>query len=130
MINIEDASKDISKIIERHMPELNNRYSQVDHNGAYLKCTKDNRDTIKLQVIPDQSRRQIAVPQSSREYQAQGGHKGLIDKFIQHNPGAWKIDVKVTSSGLIYEIAFSGNENNWDAANFEKDFIKTFLTRR
>jgi len=130
MIYLKDATKEISDIIEKYMPELKRKYRQVDYSnsdeGLSLTCTSDNRDSIKLQVKPDDSRRIIDIPQSNREYQKQGGHKALFKQFDRHNPDAWKIELKMTFSGSTSEIAFSGSENNWNASDFEKNFVDNF----
>ena len=78
MIKLEEASKEISKIIKKHLSELEKKYTRVEHNGASIHCVKANNDTIKLQAIPDHVRRKIDVPQSSKEYQIQGGIKILV----------------------------------------------------
>lgn len=131
MISLEKATKEISDIINKYMSKMEEKYKQVDYayddNGVSLTCKKENRDSIKLQVKPDYSRRVIDVPQSSREYQRLGGHKALIEKFDRHNSDAWKIEVKMISSSITYEIAFSGNENHWNLDDFKKSFFSQFL---
>jgi|JI10StandDraft_1071094.scaffolds.fasta_scaffold973276_2 hypothetical protein len=127
MISLDDASKEISYIIEKYISELKLKYNSVEHYGASLKCVNKNRDFIKLQAIPDYSRSHLNIPKDSREYQLQGGHKKLAEKLAIYNKDAWKIEVKKTSSNVSFEIAFYGSENSWDINEFENNFINLFL---
>ena len=131
MISLEEASKEISDVISQLEPKLKSKYLNVEHRKGYISCTNRHGDVLTLQAIPDSSRRTLRLPRNGKEYQEQGGHKGLHDKFIQHNPDAWKIKVVNSTSSSKYEIAFLGSsdEYNWDAKKFEKEFIRLFLDR-
>lgn len=131
MVKIGEASQEIAVIIKKHLFDLKKIYSKVEltnnTNGASLACLMENNETITLRIIPDDERRSINPPQTSRDYQTQGGHKSLIDKFKAHNPEAWKIQVKKTIGNNVIEIGFYGNEDNWNAKDFEKSFINIML---
>jgi hypothetical protein len=127
MIDLDTASKEISGVITKHLPQLKLKYFSVEHNGAHLQCTLENKASIKLQAIPDYSRNQVPAIKSGLEYQKQGGHKAYAEKLSSYNKDAWKIEVKKTSSGSTFEIAFYGSESNWSEHEFEQNFIAIFL---
>ncbi len=129
MIDLDNASKDIAGVIEKHFSRLEQKYSSVEHHGASIKCFVENRDCIELRAIPDYSRNNLKLPENGLDYQVQGGHKNLIEKLNSFNEKAWKIEVKKTSSGSTFEIAFYGSERDWDVSEFEKDFISVFLSK-
>ena len=128
MVALEEAEKHIDKIILRHMPKLKEKYKSVEQKGGTIICTSTNQDSIKLQARPDYSRRNPKLPMNSKDYQEQGGWKGLHNKFEQKNAEAWAIIVLKTTSGSTYEIAFSGSESVWDSEKFEREFVNLFLS--
>ena len=50
-----------------------------------------------------------------------------MNKIKNHNPDAWRIQVKKTIGNKVMEIGFYGNEDNWNAKDFENAFINTLL---
>lgn len=133
MILIKEAAKQAYDIVNKQKSNLENSYDKVEYrcedNGFFLICSIGTNESISLQIIPDYQRKNINVPKSVKDYQNQGGHKGLIEKFADHNPEAWEIKVNVKNSEdrINYEIGFSGNENNWDTNIFEKEMLRIFI---
>jgi len=126
MISLEEASKEISEIIELFIPELELNYAKVEHCGASIVCAMENGDFIKLQALPDSSRNTLPLPMNNKDYQSHGGHKELIRKFDSHNPKAWCFKLQKKSSGQNYEVHFPGNENSWNSESFKNELRKTF----
>lgn len=129
MTTLDEASKEIANVIKKHMPELKLKYSSIEHHESSIQCKMENGDCIKLQAIPDHSRNNIRFPKNSAEYQSQGGHKSLAEKFSSYNKDAWKIELKKIFSGKTFEVAISGNERNWNILEFEKNFVSQFLQK-
>lgn len=146
MILLKDVVEIIKLIVMKHEPRLRNKYDHVEYDtteeGFFLKCSRGQCTErrgylptctcgkgctlIRLRVAPDVKRRILKVPQSLREYVEGGSSKGLQEKFRNHHPDAWGIEVKCVKGESIFEIAFMGNENNWDEESFRKEFYSIF----
>lgn len=127
MVDLEEAEKQIEMIFIKHMSRLKEKYKSVEQKGGTIICTSTHQDFIKLQARADNSRRTPEFPMNTKDYQEQGGWKGLQNKFEKKNEEAWGITVFETSSGSTYQIAFSGSESNWDPKKFEREFVNLFL---
>ncbi|PZO37901.1 MAG: hypothetical protein DCF19_17720 [Pseudanabaena frigida] len=131
---IDKAIEEIKSVIKSHSKMLDELYLShevnVSENYLSLVCCCKSGDTLELRVIEDNERRNLRVPMTSRDYQKQGGHRELQNKFDRHNPIAWKIEVKRKSTKSNYEIGFGGSERNWDIKSFEASFIHTFCLKK
>lgn len=134
MINLVDAIKDAVEVFESQDDFLNENYESYEvskiGNSLYLNCLTQKGDSIQLRIIEDYERRNVVMPKNSREYQKQGGNRELERKFKKQSDSAWKIEVVKKHSGGSYEIGFAGSENHWDKANFTKEFLSVFTTKR
>lgn len=131
MTTLEQASKEISEIINKYIPRLEEKYLNIElsssEQGVFLTCYMENNEKITLRAIEDFDRKTFSPPKNSKEYQEQGGHKALIKNMKRTNPNAWKIEVRQTIKHQIMEKDFSGNEAHWNPDSFEREFVRTII---